>query len=101
NDVAFVRRQWVFHLEDELHFFVGGYVELASEIAAAGDQFVFRIYEPHVTFLEAVVSLEVVVERLWPGRKHDGLAALIFRHVLGITHPVPQSLGDERQKRME
>ena len=31
----------------------------------------------------------------------SGLAALMLRHVRGVTHPMPQFLRDERQKRME
>ena len=50
---------------------------------------------------QAVVRFEIVVEWLRPRREYDGLAALVFRHVLGVTHSVPQFLRDERQKRMK
>ena len=44
---------------------------------------------------------EIFLERFGPGGEQDGGSALVGRHVLVISHAVPEFLADKRQERME
>ena len=88
-------------LRMNLTFLFAAMFAVRRRLRPCGNQFVARLDVFLVLAGQAVVRFEIVVERLRPRREHDGLAALIFRHVLGVTHPVPEFLRDERQERMK
>ena len=96
-----VRRQFTRRFEDEPDFLVRGDVRRAAQVAALRDKFVPRLDVFLIAFGQAVMRFEIVIERLRPRREHDGRAALVFRHVLGVSHPVPEFLRDKRQERMK
>ena len=96
-----MRRELPRRLEDEFDLLVRGDVASRRRLRPWVTSSYLRVDDVQVAVVQAVVAAEILVERLGPRREHDGLAALVFRHVLVVTHPVPELLGDERQERME
>ncbi len=99
--VRLTRRQGLGRFEDEFDFLAGGEVGFAAQVPALGDEVVLGVDSGQAALVQAIVAAEVALGRLGPGGVHDCLAALVFRHLLVIPHPVPEFLGDERQERME
>ena len=64
-------------------------------------RFIFRGGEFFVVRREAVVLLEILVERLRPARKLDRFCSLIVRQIRVETEPMPKFLGDKGQEGMK
>ena len=101
EDGEVVGSEFVFALEDEADFLAGRNVGFAAEIATLGHKFVFRVDVIKVAIVEAVEIAGGGVERFGPGSVDDALAALVGGHVLGVTHAMPEFLGDEWEEWVE
>src|SRR4030095_1903711 len=84
--------------EHEPDPFAGRNIGFAAEVAARADEFVFFINESLRFGRKTVMSVETIVQRLWPWCELDRFASLILRHVLAITYVMPEFLADEGQE---
>src|SRR5213075_1180520 len=94
-------RQAVYGVQHIFDLFIGGNIRLAPQVASLPYEFEFLVHHFEIAIIEAVVALEILIERLGPGSKHDGLAALVSWHVFMITHSMPEFVCNKRQKGME
>src|SRR5207248_6898594 len=101
KNVHIMRGQFVCGLENEFHLLAGWDIPFAAEVSALCDQIIFRVDKIEITIVQAIMIAKILIERLWPGREHDGLAALNFGHVLMVTHAVPEFLGNEWEEWVE
>src|SRR5664280_876866 len=87
--------------ENELCLFAWRNISRAAQIAALRHQVVLGVHDVQEAVIQSVVFLEIVFKGLWPRREQDRPSALILRHVLGVSHTVPELFGDERQEWMK
>src|SRR5712672_2682283 len=101
NDFGFINRDLSRRLDDVSNFLARRNLGLAAQIATFANEIVFRVSHLQVTIVETPMTANFLIEWFGPRREHDGLAALIFGHVFGVSHAMPKLFGYERQKRVE